>query len=49
MEKKKRLILNHLDDIENQQAVRLAKEADPAGERTIGELNGYILRSSLRS
>ncbi|KAF8335514.1 P-loop containing nucleoside triphosphate hydrolase protein [Amanita rubescens] len=26
------------DDIENQQAVRLAKEADPAGERTIGVL-----------
>ena len=24
------------DDIENQQAVRLAKEADPAGKRTIG-------------
>ncbi|PFH48255.1 hypothetical protein AMATHDRAFT_150299 [Amanita thiersii Skay4041] len=26
------------DDIENQQAVRLAKEADPMGERTIGVL-----------
>lgn len=24
------------DDMENQQAVRLAKEADPSGERTIG-------------
>jgi hypothetical protein len=29
------------DDIENQQAVRLANEADPTGERTIGEMNGY--------
>lgn len=30
--------LNLPDDIENQQAVRLASEADPTGERTIGEM-----------
>jgi hypothetical protein len=30
------LTYSELDDIENQQAVLLAKEADPYGERTIG-------------
>ncbi|KAM6493629.1 P-loop containing nucleoside triphosphate hydrolase protein [Amanita muscaria] len=37
------------DDIENQQAVRLAKEADPTGERTIGVLTkpDVVLPSSM--
>lgn len=29
---------NSLDDVENQQAARLAREADPEGLRTIGKL-----------
>jgi hypothetical protein len=32
-----------IDDIENQQAVRLAKEADPEGERTIGAITDKLL------
>jgi hypothetical protein len=35
------LTLGWTDDIENQQAVRLAKEADPTGERTIGMRNNF--------
>jgi hypothetical protein len=35
------------DDIENQQAVRLAKEADPFGERTIGGCEICLTESNI--
>jgi vacuolar protein sorting-associated protein 1 len=36
------------DDIENQQAVRLAKEADPFGERTIGRCEICLTESNIK-
>jgi hypothetical protein len=35
------------DDIENQQAVRLARESDPLGERTIGNWDIYLATSNV--
>lgn len=39
------LIEDSLDDVENQQAARLAREADPEGVRTIGELTSVVFKS----
>ena len=38
---------NEPDDMENQQAVRLAKEADPFGERTIGKCEICLIESNI--